>query len=112
MKGQRPASLTSIGDECMMQIHCPFCGQRDETEFVYGGEAHLARPAGDVSDAQWAEYLYFRDNMKGVHAERWRHARGCGQWFHALRNTATHVFVAFYRLQEPRPETKQGGAHP
>src|SRR5687767_10569866 len=87
----------------MMQIDCPFCGRRDETEFAYGGEAHIARPALDATDAEWAGYLYFRENMKGVHAERWRHTRGCGQWFNALRNTATHRFLAFYRLSEPRP---------
>lgn len=87
----------------MMQIDCPFCGRRDETEFNYGGEAHLTRPALDVDDARWAEYLFFRNNVKGVHAERWRHARGCGQWFNAVRNTATHQFLAVYRATEPCP---------
>src|SRR5690242_18878644 len=87
----------------MMQIDCPFCGRRDETEFNYGGEAHLTRPALDVDDERWAEYLFFRNNVKGVHAERWRHTRGCGQWFNAVRNTATHQFLAFYRITEPRP---------
>jgi len=89
----------------MMQIDCPFCGRRDETEFSYGGEAHITRPALDVGDERWAEYLFFRNNVKGVHAERWRHARGCGQWFNAVRNTATHQFLAFYRATEPRPST-------
>ncbi|MEP7247543.1 MAG: sarcosine oxidase subunit delta [Gammaproteobacteria bacterium] len=92
----------------MMQIDCPFCGQRDETEFAYGGEAHLARPALDVDDKAWTEYLYFRNNVKGLHAERWRHTRGCGQWFNALRNTATHRFLAFYRITEPRPARTEG----
>ncbi len=89
----------------MMQIDCPFCGRRDETEFTYGGEAHIVRPALDVSDEEWVQYLYFRDNIKGVHAERWRHVRGCGQWFNALRNTATHQFLMSYRITEPRPST-------
>ncbi len=39
----------------MMQINCPFCGGRDETEFSYGGEAHITRPALDVDDKQWAD---------------------------------------------------------
>lgn len=90
----------------MMQIDCPFCGRRDETEFAYGGESHIVRPALDVDDRRWTDYLWFRDNTKGVHAERWRHARGCGQWFNALRNTATHQFVAFYRITESRPDVK------
>ncbi|HZF26246.1 MAG TPA: sarcosine oxidase subunit delta, partial [Steroidobacteraceae bacterium] len=54
-------------------------------------------------DRTWTEYLFFRDNTKGVHAERWRHSRGCGQWFNALRDTATHRFLAVYRLTDERP---------
>jgi sarcosine oxidase, subunit delta len=87
----------------MMQIDCPFCGRRDEVEFTYGGEAHIARPDMKVGDEEWTNYLFFRNNMNGIHAERWRHARGCGQWFNALRNTATHQFVAFYRVSDARP---------
>ena len=29
----------------MLLIACPYCGERPEIEFTYGGEAHLARPA-------------------------------------------------------------------
>ncbi len=29
----------------MLQIECPWCGKRDQTEFSYGGEAHIDRPA-------------------------------------------------------------------
>ena len=25
-------------------IRCPYCGERDEHEFHYGGEGHIARP--------------------------------------------------------------------
>jgi sarcosine oxidase delta subunit len=28
----------------MLLIGCPWCGARDETEFRYGGQAHLAYP--------------------------------------------------------------------
>lgn len=28
----------------MLLIHCPNCGPRDETEFHYGGQAHVATP--------------------------------------------------------------------
>lgn len=91
----------------MMQIECPFCGKRDETEFNYGGEAHIARPDIGVSDSGWAQYLYFRDNRKGVHAERWRHTQGCGQWFNALRDTSTHRFLAIYAATQPRPDSPE-----
>jgi sarcosine oxidase, subunit delta len=92
----------------MMRIECPYCGKRDETEFSYGGEAHLVRPGPDVDDGTWTEYLFFRNNTKGVHAERWRHSRGCGQWFNALRDTSTHRFLAVYRLADERPSLSTG----
>ena len=94
----------------MMQIECPYCGKRDEMEFQYGGEAHIARPTLDSDDSAWSQYLFFRDNTNGVHAERWCHARGCGQWFNALRNTTTHEFFAVYRATDPPPALGGPGA--
>ena len=65
MNRPRQVSLTSA-DIVMLRISCPFCGERDENEFVFGGQAHIARPepAEQVSDREWAEYLFFRDNPK------------------------------------------------
>jgi sarcosine oxidase subunit delta len=96
----------------MLLIACPFCGERPEIEFSYGGQAHLARPSDPAaaSDEQWASFLYLRDNPKGVHAERWRHVHGCGRFFNALRDTASDLFVATYRIGEPRPEPRKGGS--
>jgi sarcosine oxidase subunit delta len=88
----------------MMHIPCPWCGARDENEFVCGGTSHLQRPALDVSDEVWGAYLFFRDNPKGVHLERWRHVHGCGQWFNAARNTLTHEILSVYRMTEPVPQ--------
>ena len=95
----------------MLLIACPFCGERPEIEFSYGGQAHLARPPdpATASDEQWASFLYLRDNPKGVHAERWRHLHGCGRFFNALRDTASDLFVATYRIDEPRPEPAKDG---
>jgi sarcosine oxidase subunit delta len=45
-----------------------------------------------------------RSNTKGIFAERWRHAHGCGRFFNALRDTTTDHFVATYKVGEPRPE--------
>lgn len=86
----------------MLLIDCPHCGKRPEVEFAYGGQAHLVRPAqpAEASDQQWADYLYVRDNARGVHAERWRHVRGCGRFFNALRDTTTDQFSATYRIGE------------
>ena len=46
----------------MLLIPCPYCGARDEIEFHYGGEAHIARPENSwtMSDADWADYLFMR----------------------------------------------------
>jgi heterotetrameric sarcosine oxidase delta subunit len=89
----------------MLLIDCPWCGPRDEAEFHYGGQAHVAYPAepGALSDEQWAEYLFFRENARGQFAERWNHASGCRRWFNAVRNTVTNDFLAVYRIDESDP---------
>ena len=40
----------------MLLIPCPYCGPREETEFSYGGEAHIERPnePDALSDTEWA----------------------------------------------------------
>jgi sarcosine oxidase subunit delta len=88
----------------MLLITCPYCGSRAEIEFRYGGEAHLTRPASDCSDAAWADYLYMRKNVRGPRAERWSHARGCGQFFNVVRDTQTNAILATYRRDEARPD--------
>lgn len=94
----------------MLLIECPNCGPRDETEFHYGGQAHVAYPADPnaLSDREWAEYLFYRDNPRGLYAERWNHSIGCRKWFNALRDTVTYEFTAVYRAGEPRPELPEG----
>jgi sarcosine oxidase subunit delta len=89
----------------MLLIGCPWCGDRDEVEFHYGGQAHLPHP-GDpeaLSDAEWADYVFMRDNPKGPFAERWVHSAGCRRWFNAIRDTVTHEFLAVYGVGEPAP---------
>ncbi|MBL8836869.1 MAG: sarcosine oxidase subunit delta [Alphaproteobacteria bacterium] len=94
----------------MLLVTCPHCGARPEIEFRYGGEAHIARPADPsaLDDRQWAEFLYFRSNPKGVYAERWNHAHGCGRWFNALRDTASDAFLATYPAGQQRPDLGGG----
>jgi sarcosine oxidase, subunit delta len=87
----------------MMQIPCIHCGLRDENEFVCGGTSHIARPELAQSDHVWGEYLFFRDNPKGLHFERWRHVHGCGQWFNLTRNTLNHEIIAAYAMTDPPP---------
>lgn len=46
----------------MLRIPCPYCGPRDETEFAFGGEAHLDRPPLASTDEEWTAYLFLRTN--------------------------------------------------
>jgi heterotetrameric sarcosine oxidase delta subunit len=83
----------------MLRIPCPYCGLRDQTEFTYGGDAGVPRPADtDTTDNhKWDDYLYFRDNPAGKHREYWQHTLGCRQWFRLVRDTVTNKI-----LEEPR----------
>jgi sarcosine oxidase subunit delta len=91
----------------MLLIRCPYCEmERPELEFRHAGEAHIARPADPsaMSDADWAGFLYLRENAKGLTAERWRHIHGCGRFFNAVRDTVSDVFVITYKAGEPKPD--------
>lgn len=91
----------------MLLIPCPNCGPRDETEFHYGGQAHIAYPENpaELTDREWAEYLFYRDNTKGAFAERWLHSTSCRQWFNMLRDTVTYDIQAVYPMGQLRPAT-------
>lgn len=90
----------------MLLIECPYCGTRDESEFSYGGEAHNARPADPdaLTDEQWADYIFYRQNPKGLHRELWNHSSGCRRWFNAIRDTVSYKFQCVYKIEDPRPE--------
>ncbi|MCB8838369.1 sarcosine oxidase subunit delta [Aurantimonas sp. VKM B-3413] len=98
----------------MLLIRCPYCGNRPETEFHCGGEAHIARPEvpAEMDDAAWAEFLYYRTNPKGRHAERWLHGHGCGRWFNAVRDTVSDRFETTYEMGAPRPSAPNGDSTP
>ncbi|MFF4592217.1 sarcosine oxidase subunit delta [Amycolatopsis sp. NPDC001319] len=89
----------------MQLIPCPWCGPREETEFHYGGQAHVAYPQDPaaLSDEDWAKFVFFRANPCGPLPERWTHSAGCRRWFNAVRDTRTHDLLAVYRLDETRP---------
>lgn len=89
----------------MFLIRCPNCGERDLSEFAYGGEAHIGRPTASegMSDAEWSDFVFLRTNPKGLLAERWNHQAGCRRWFNLLRNTATDDVLAVYRIGEETP---------
>ena len=88
----------------MLVLHCPNCGADcAETELTAGGEAHLKRFGPGASDEEFTGYLFSRKNPRGVHFERWRHAFGCGKWFHAARCTVTLEVFGTYTAQTGAP---------
>lgn len=90
----------------MFVIDCPYCGRRDQSEFANAGEAHRVRPTrtDDMADADWADFLFMRKNLKGLYAERWVHAAGCRKFFNMLRNTASDEILATYRIGAKPPK--------
>jgi sarcosine oxidase subunit delta len=89
----------------MFLIECPWCGERDETEFNCVGEAHIARPLGTekMNDQEWADYLFMRSNPKGLHREQWLHAAGCRRYFNAERDTVSYRISGTYKIGEQAP---------
>lgn len=88
----------------MLILTCPYCGiSADETDLVPGGEAHLRRAGPGATDDALIDYLFTRDNPRGVHLERWRHVYGCGKWFIAARATDTLEVFGTYPAQTTQP---------
>jgi sarcosine oxidase, subunit delta len=87
----------------MFLIYCPYCEEhREEEEFHAKGQAHIARPADPeaCSDEQWGDYLFFRDNPRGIHHELWVHAVGCRKFFNITRNTVSYEILETYKIGE------------
>ncbi|WP_417600749.1 sarcosine oxidase subunit delta [Pararhodobacter oceanensis] len=88
----------------MLILTCPCCGvTAEETEFHNAGEAHLKRYGPGSDDADYEAYMFARKNPRGVHFERWRHAFGCGKFFHAARCTMTLEVFGTYSAQTLAP---------
>jgi sarcosine oxidase subunit delta len=73
-----------------MRIPCPFCGDRDASDFAYRGDAAPIRP-GDGDAGAFYDYVYLRDNPAGPIDEHWYHAQGCRNWIVVTRDTRTHA---------------------
>ena len=86
----------------MLEIKCPYCGPRSQKEFSYGGDANVKRPKleDNVSDKEWDNFVYYRNNPKGKHLELWHHIAGCRQWIKVSRDTATHEIFSTAKLKE------------
>ena len=85
-----------------MRIECPFCGERDVSEFTYLGDAAFRRPVPGTTDAadRFYEAVYLRDNPAGPHEELWYHASGCLSWLRVTRDTRSHAILAVQLARE------------
>ena len=77
----------------MMEIDCPHCGPRAQTEFAYertlDSIVTLAMPATEA-----VARLYARTNPRGLDDELWRHSFGCRQWLVLRRHRVSHEIVS------------------
>ena len=71
----------------MQLIECPWCGPREETEFHYGGQAHVAYPEGPaaLTDEQIVELsqkfgAYFESQSPTVDQIRKAISRTLARW--------------------------------
>ena len=92
----------------MIRINCPFCGERDHSEFSYGGDASVEYPALDASVEEWTEAVFMRDNIRGSQSETWQHTSGCRSWLIVERDTMTHE-IHSVRLAHPGMGKATGG---
>ena len=97
-----------------MRIKCPYCGERGNEEFIYHGDAAVARPDGQIPDSTdapawraWMDYVYLRDNPAGPLRELWYHASGCHSWLVVTRNVVTHAILAVEPARAGAPGTKR-----
>jgi sarcosine oxidase subunit delta len=85
----------------MQLFSCPFCGPRDETEFLFAAEAGKIRPepAPEISAEDWSSYLHSVGNPRGATREIWVH-QTCGEYFVMDRDTVSHVVAGTQSLRK------------
>jgi len=84
----------------VLRIPCPWCGERDEAEFRYRGDAGRSRPDAQAGVAAFTAYVYERDNPYGWHLEWWLHVGGCRRLLKVLRHTYSHQILAVGEPQD------------
>ena len=74
----------------MMQIICPHCGPRAQSEFIYERTVDSVAPANSSAEDAMAT-LFTRSNPRGVDEEIWRHTHGCRAWMVVTRHRVTNA---------------------
>lgn len=76
----------------MLLIPCPHCGERDESEFDYGGRA-LDLPSLAAATDAWHAALHLGNDAQDCANEYWYHFAGCERWIRLRRNLVSHEFI-------------------
>ena len=74
----------------MLNIACPHCGPRAQSEFVYERTADSVVPLDAAPEVAVAA-RFTRANPKGWDEEIWRHTHGCGSWLLMRRHRVSHA---------------------
>lgn len=80
-------------------VPCPSCGPREVEELRCAGEV-TRRPRERPTVRELNEYVYFRENVAGVHREWW-FCRACEDWFLAERDTVTNEVSRTWHPERP-----------
>ena len=80
-------------------MNCPLNGLRNISEFVYGGQVKAMPDHRSVSDADWADYVFFEDTAIGVVREWWQHAPS-SYWFIAERHNGNDEILRTFDPSE------------
>lgn len=83
----------------MKLMPCPLNGLRNISEFICGGEVETMPDSITGSDYEWAEYLFMKNNIKGIVREWWMHTP-TSYWFIVERNTETDEIINTYPANE------------
>jgi methylglutamate dehydrogenase subunit B len=89
-----------------MRIQCPYCGERDFSEFVCTGEANVRRSDldGPYTLERWIDAVHLRNNPAGLQEELWFHRSACRSWLLVRRCTLTHEIYSVSRVEEAPAE--------
>ena len=84
----------------MIRINCPFCGERDHSEFTYGSDGSIQYPSLDAPVKDWVKAIFFRKNICGMQVETWHHSSGCRMWLKIERSTIDHEIYSVQPAHE------------
>ena len=76
-------------------MNCPLNGSRNISEFICFGEVTDMPNPNELSDEQWADFMWMSNNTAGVVREWWCHT-ATSYWFIAERNTITDEILKTY----------------